>query len=324
MAKFDFSLDELKVYKPDRKEPEDFDQFWDSTLENAREKSFPPKFELVDYGLTLVDCYDVTFAGYDGQEIKAWFILPRIIKHPVPCVVQFQGYSTGRSFPFDWLLWSNAGYANLVVDTRGQGWNNKHADTPDFENQPANVQVPGFMTRGILKPETYYFRRLITDAVMAVEMIKERPEVDNTRIAVTGRSQGGGISLAVAGLSSDVSLAMPDVPFLCHFERAMEITIEFPYQELVAFCRMHRDKVDQVLDTLRYFDGINFVTRANAKAYFSVSLMDEVCPPSTVFAAYNHYWGEKQIEIYPYNEHEGGESFQVLNQLKFLKQAWPI
>ncbi|MBU0512348.1 MAG: acetylxylan esterase, partial [Chloroflexi bacterium] len=94
MAIFDYPLDELRVYQPDRKEPRDFDQFWASTLETAREKSFPARFELVDYRLSLVDCFDVTFAGFDGQEIKAWFILPKNTHHPLPCIVQFQGYST--------------------------------------------------------------------------------------------------------------------------------------------------------------------------------------------------------------------------------------
>lgn len=116
---------------------------------------------------------------------------------------------------------------------------------------------------------------------------------------------------------------MPDVPFLCDFQRATEITDSNPYQEIVQFCKIHRDKVDQVFNTLSYFDGVNFAARSQSTALFSVALMDLVCPPSTVFAAYNHFSGPKQIKIWPYNDHEGGETFQSIEKIKFLNSFWP-
>jgi cephalosporin-C deacetylase len=175
------------------------------------------------------------------------------------------------------------------------------------------------MTRGILDPDTYYYRRLITDAVRAVEAARSHPEIDPNKIAVTGGSQGGGLTLAVAGLVPDLIAAMPDVPFLCHYRRALDITDSQPYQELVVFCKIHRDKVEQVFRTLSYFDGLNFSARAKAPALFSVGLMDLICPPSTVYAAYNHYSGPKQIKVWSYNNHEGGDSYQRLEQAAFLK-----
>jgi cephalosporin-C deacetylase len=76
--------------------------------------------------------------------------------------------------------------------------------------------------------------------------------------------------------------------------------------------------VDDVLRTLSYFDGVNFAKRAAAPALFSVALMDLICPPSTVYAAYNHYSGEKEIEVYRFNDHEGGESYQRQTQIRWL------
>jgi cephalosporin-C deacetylase len=73
---------------------------------------------------------------------------------------------------------------------------------------------------------------------------------------------------------------------------------------------------------LSYFDGLNFAARAHSPALFSVGLMDDVCPPSTVFAAYNHYSAPKQIRIWPYNQHEGGETFQTIEKIKFLAEIW--
>jgi len=321
MAFFDLPLEELQTYKPLRIEFSDFDAFWQATLAETRHHPLSASFEPVDYGLRTVESFDVTFAGYGGQPVKGWLLLPRHRSGPLPCVVEYIGYGGGRGFPTDWLLWSAVGFAHLVMDTRGQGSAWLHGDTPDSASG-ANAHHPGFMTDGILDPKTYYYRRVFADAVRAVEAARSHPAVDPTRIAVTGGSQGGGISIAVSGLVRDVAVTMPDVPFLCHYRRATEITDGLPYREIAHYCKVHRDKVETVFRTLSYFDGMNFAVRANAQALFSVGLMDDICPPSTVFAAYNHYAGAKQIRVWPYNQHEGGESYQAVEKVRFLTSLW--
>ncbi|MDQ2998263.1 MAG: acetylxylan esterase, partial [Chloroflexota bacterium] len=325
MALFDLSLDQLRSYLPERVEPADFDAFWQQTLADARQSPLDARFDPVDYGLSTVETFDVTFNGYGGQPIKGWLQLPR---NPdvgkgqrgiptnggagkLPCVVEYLGYGGGRGFATDWLLWASAGYAHLVMDTRGQGSAWSKGDTPDIESDGGNPQFPGFMTRGILRRETYYYRRVFTDAVRAIEAAQSHPAIDGARIAVSGGSQGGGIALAACALVSEVQVAMPDVPFLCHYRRATEITDAHPYQEIARYLMTHRDKEDAAFNTLSYFDGVNFATRANAQALFSTALMDEICPPSTVFAAYNHYAGPKEIRVWRYNHHEGGAAYQT-------------
>ncbi|GAA5196360.1 cephalosporin-C deacetylase [Rugosimonospora acidiphila] len=316
----DWSLDRLRDYLPARDEPADFDEFWSATLNEAREAQWPAEFTPYDAGLSTVDVYDVTFPGFAGQPVRGWFLLPRHTTGRLPCVVEYIGYGGGRGLPHDWLVWSAAGYAHLVMDTRGQGSNGWLAgDTPD-PDPVGPPQTPGFMTRGIGDPRHYYYRRVFTDAVRAVDAARAHPRVDPDRVVVAGGSQGGGITLAVAGLVDGLAAAMPDVPFLCHYRRATEITDAFPYGEIVSYLKTHRDDLDRVFATLRYFDGVNFAARANAPTRFSVALMDSVCPPSTVFAAYNHYAGaEKDIAVWPYNGHEGGAGFQRREQLQFLR-----
>jgi cephalosporin-C deacetylase len=319
---YDLPLEQLKVYKPERTEPADFDDFWARTLRESRQHPLNAVFVPCETGIKLIDVFDVTFHGYAGQPIKGWFLLPKERAKPLPCIVEYIGYGGGRGKPFDWLLWPNMGYATFVMDIRGQGSNWRSGDTPDVEDEPANPQYPGFMTRGVLKPETYYYRRLFTDAVRAVEAARSHPAVDATRIAINGGSQGGGMSLAVAGLVHDLSAVMADVPFLCHYRRATELVDTDPYHEIVRYCKCNRDKADTVFKTLSYFDGLNFAARAQAPALFSVGLMDDICPPSTVFAAYNHYAAAKQIRVWPYNQHEGGETFQNIEKIKFLSEIW--
>jgi cephalosporin-C deacetylase len=319
---FDLPLEQLQTYLPPRNEPADFDAFWQQTLKEARSFPLGAKFEPIDPGLPLIEAYDVTYNGYGGQPIKGWFFKPRSAPGALPCIVEYIGYGGGRGLPHEWLLWANAGYAHFVMDTRGQGSTWRPGDTPDYEPEGSSPQHPGFMTRGVLDPRTYYYRRVFTDAVRAVEAARSHPAVDAKRVVALGASQGGGVVLAVAGLMPDLAAALPDVPFLCAYRSALEITDADPYGEIGRYCKTHRDKIETVFKTLSYFDGVNFATRAKSSALFSVGLMDEVCPPRTVFAAHNYYGGLKQIRVYEFNHHEGGQGYQDRERLKFLKALW--
>lgn len=317
MPRFDLSPAELAVYRPDVREPHDFDGFWERTLQESRARGGEVTRERVATPFTVLEVFDVTFPGFDGDPVRAWLTLPRGAEGPLPAVVEYNGYGGGRGLPGERSTWATAGYAHLFMDTRGQGstWGSG-GDTPDPHG--AGPAANGFMTRGILDPEQYYYRRVFTDAVRAVDAVRAMPEVDPTRVAVTGGSQGGGITLAVAGLCDGLVAAMPDVPFLCHFDRAVGLTDSDPYQEVVRYLSVHRGADEAVFRTLSYFDGVAFARRATAPSLFSVALLDPVCPPSTVYAAFNHYRGEKAIEVYTHNEHEGGQAYQWFAQAAFL------
>jgi cephalosporin-C deacetylase len=317
----DLSLSELERYTPDREEPADLDAFWDRTLTEARTHPMTPRFEPVDAGLRAVEVHDVTFPGFGGDPVKGWLMRPAGERRRLPCLVSYLGYGGGRGLPHERLVYAAAGYANLVMDTRGQGAGWSRGDTPDRCPEPVDPQHPGFMTRGIGSPETYYYRRLVTDAVRAVEAARVAPGVDPDRIAVGGESQGGGLALAAAGLADRVAAALVDVPFLCHWRRALEVATEGPYLELVGYCAVQRHQVATVFTTLSYVDGLNFAVRAGAPALFSVALMDPICPPSTVYAAYHHYAGPKRMVVWPYNQHEGGEAYQQVEHLRFLRDT---
>ncbi len=320
MPLYDFSLKDLRAYHSDVVTPPDFDAFWQRTLDETRSIPLAPSFVPHESGLKLVEVFDVTFAGFGGHPVKAWLTLPRVRTGPLPCVVKFIGYGGGRGFPQDHLLWPAAGYAVLVMDTRGQGSTWSKGDTADpVGSDPAH---PGFMTRGILDPETYYYRRVFTDGVRAIETARSHPAIDGGRIAVIGGSQGGGISIAVAALEPAVKALMPDVPFLCDFPRAVTVTPRDPFPEISRFLGIHRDSAERVFNTLNYFDGVHFARRIDkASALFSVALMDTICPPSTIFAAFNAVASpDKTIREYGFNDHEGGGAFQERAQLAWLAE----
>jgi len=108
--------------------------------------------------------------------------------------------------------------------------------------------------------------------------------VDSRRVGVVGISQGGGIALAVSGLVPDLAAVVARVPFPCDFPRASVVTDALPYKEL----------------------GQYLAKRAKAPLTITAALMHSICPPSTVFGAFNNYAGPKEITLWPYNGHEGG------------------
>ncbi|MEO3876436.1 acetylxylan esterase [Nonomuraea sp. B12E4] len=319
MPHFDLPIDQLRAYRPEVRVPADFAGFWRRTIADARKAGGEARFTPAETPLVGCRVLDVRFPGFAGDPIAGWLLLPPGDR-PHPAVVQFLGYGAGRGLPHEYLPWVTAGYACLVMDTRGQGstWG-AGGTTPDPHG--SGPAANGAMTRGIEDPETYYYRRLFTDAVRAVDAVREHPSVDAARVAVSGGSQGGGIALAAAGLSEGLMAVFADVPFLCHFERAVGLTDREPYAEIARYLGVHRESTERVFDTLSYFDGVNLAALATAPALFSVALMDQICPPSTVFAAFNAYAGPKEITVHAYNGHEGGAAAQWPRQAALLAEA---
>jgi cephalosporin-C deacetylase len=315
---YDLSPAELAEHRSATPVPDDLAAFWAETLADARAVAAAPTTVPVDTGLPLVSTWDVTFSGFGADPVRAWFHRPASISGPVPLVVRFQGYGGGRGLAHQAPLWTMAGYACLEVDTRGQGSGYTPGDTVDpVGSGPA---YPGYLTRGVLDPYTYYYRRVFTDAALSLDAAAALPgELDLARVAVVGGSQGGGIALAVAALRPEVAAVLSDVPFLSEFRRAAEIATVAPYTELAEYLSVHRDHTEQVFGTLAYFDASVLGTLAHSPALFSVALMDETCPPSTVYAAYNAYAGPKEIRVYPFNDHEGGQAFHEVEQLAFVR-----
>ena len=320
MAMYDLPLDQLRDRRSDLQEPADLDDFWRGTLAAAREHPLDLTVEPVETPLTVVESFDVSFAGAGGQPVRAWLHLPVHREGPLPCVVQYVGYGGGRGAVHENVRWACAGYAHLVMDTRGQGSGWSSGSTPD--DVGSGPSHPGFLTRGVERPADLYHQRVYTDAVRLVDAVLELDHVDPARVAVGGRSQGGALALVAAALHPAVAAVLPDVPFLCDIRRATELTDSGPYAEITRYLAVHRSRREQVFHTLAYVDGVLMARRATAPALFSVALMDDICPPSCVFAAFNAYGGRADIEVYHYNGHEGGGPEHDLVQMAWLRERF--
>ncbi|ACU35776.1 alpha/beta fold hydrolase [Actinosynnema pretiosum subsp. pretiosum] len=302
MPWFDLPEAELAQYRTPTPEPAGLDAWWAERLAEARALAEPvtsTPHEESAYGPLGVR--DVEFSGALGDRVRAWHLRPAG-DDPLPTAVVFIGYGGGRGTPTEHAWLAAAGYGVLVVDTRGQGGRWTTGATAD--SAPSGPSHPGFMTRGITSPEGYYYTRLMTDAALAVDVAAGLDGVDPERIAVLGASQGGGLALAAAALNpTKVKVCHADVPFLCDFQRAITLTGADPYAEIANFLSHNVALVKQVRETLTYVDAALLSRRITATSLLSAGLMDEVCPPSTVFAAYNEITAPKRIEVFPFSGH---------------------
>ena len=298
---YDLPLHELERYKPALTREADFDDFWDRTLRELADIPLAYELEPYDYPARGVAVYKLSYRGFRGSHIEGWLAMPSG-DGPHPGLALYHGYNWAFEGNLNETVnWALHGYAAFAMHCRGQQGGS--VDNTVY----SNGGTPGWMTKGIVSEEEYYYRGVYMDAVRAVEILASLDQVDAGRIGVSGGSQGGALTMAVAALSTIPVVAAADYPYLSHFERAVEMTPSGPYAEINEFFRRNGDPgiERRAMRTLSYFDVMNLAPRIGCRTWVSIGLVDTITPPSTVFAAYNHLSCEKEISVYRYFGHEG-------------------
>src|SRR5215467_2556079 len=317
MPWYDMPLERLREYRTQTAEPEGLDEWWAKRLERARARAESAAFTPHEPDVYRpFQVFDVEFSGSGGDPIRAWYLKPAGEASKI--VVKFIGYGGGRGAPAEHMLLPALGYGVFVMDSRGQGGRWTYGATGDGAAGPENSQV---MSRGITTPEDYYYTRLFIDAARAVDVALELS--GGAPVAVSGASQGGGLALAAAALHRDkVAVCHADVPFLCDIQRAITLATHAPYTEIPEFLAENVALIDLALNTLRYVDCALLARRITAVCLLSAGLMDDTCPPSTVFAAYNEITADKDIAVYPYSGHSVPRA-HAERQLRHLREHLP-
>ena len=172
--------------------PDDFDEFWGNILEELASQPLdaavtPDQLRSNDD----VKVCQVTYRSLDGLEIFAWYSVPAEGEGPFPAILVLPGYKSEPALRRDW---GRKGVAVLSVAVRG-----KLPSSAEF-----NPGYPGLLTHGIESRETYSYRGVISDCSRGVDFLLSRPEIDSDRIFCCGSSQGGGLTLATAGIRPEI------------------------------------------------------------------------------------------------------------------------
>ena len=181
--------------------------------------------------------------------------------------------------------WGRKGVVVLSVAVRG-----KLPSSSQF-----NPGYPGLLTSGVESRDTYSYKGVISDCSRGLDFLLSRPEVDPERVYACGSSQGGGLTLITTGLRPEIKGGVSGYPFLCCHPESMKMLRSYPYDELSCYSRAYPGRTGQMLETLRYFDAVNFAPRIKCPMVVGIALEDEVCPPETSYAAYRLLGGEKEL-----------------------------
>lgn len=316
---FDLPFEQLLTYQGINPRPADFDSYWDSSL--AEMRSISPNIELIpaDFQTPYAECLDLYFTGIGGARVHARLVRPRQAQGSHPAVLMFHGYSGNAGNWLDKLPYAAMGYTVAALDCRGQA-----GTSQDTGGQPG-MTWHGHIIRGIDgAPQDLMYRSIFLDTAQLAYIVMDMDHVDPTRVGATGPSQGGALTLACAALAPEIKRAAPVFPFLSDYKRVWELDLNTnAYAEIRDYFRW-RDPLHQreteFFTRLGYIDVQHLAPRIRAEIYMAVSLRDQICPPSTQFAAYNKISAPKRLEIYPDFAHEDlhGHSdriFQFLSEL---------
>jgi len=301
---FDMPLEELKTYQGRNPRPDDFDAFWDQAV--AEMQAVDPQIELVpaEFQVPFAKCSHMYFTGVDGARIHAKLLQPpEGAPAPHPAILMFHGYSMNSGDWSDKLGYVAQGYTVAALDCRGQG------GLSEDKGGVTGWTLRGHIVRGLDdSPRKMLFRQIFLDTAQLAKIVMDMPDVDETRVGATGRSQGGGLTLACAALEPRLKLAAPVFPFLSDYQRVWEIDLaENAYAELHDYFRRFdplHEREEELFTRLGYIDVQHLAPHIKADIRMYVSLLDEICPPSTQFAAYNKIQAKKSMVIYPDYGHE--------------------
>ena len=317
MACFEMPVDQLWSYLGCNPRPDDFDAYWDNALDEMRNTD--PKVELIpsSFQTPYADCFDLYFTGVRGARIYAKYLRPKQNGVPPhPAILQFHGYSGSSGDWMDKLPFVALGFSVAALDCRGQG--GRSEDTGGMRGNT----LKGHIIRGLDDaPENMMYRHLFLDTAQLASIVMSLREVDADRVGAMGMSQGGGLTLACAALEPRIKRAVPMCPFLCDYQRVWQMDLaKHAYEELTDYFRRfdpRHERENDLFTRLGYIDCQHLAPRIRGEVFMAMGLMDEICPPSSQFAAYNKITAPKRAAIYPDFAHEGypgfmDEAFQFL------------
>jgi cephalosporin-C deacetylase len=303
MGVFDLPLEKLREYEGRNPRPADFDDYWDTAL--AEMRATGPAVELIPHALDapFAECFDLRFTGVGGARVHAKYLRPKGDPGPHPAVLMFHGYGGSSGDWSEKLGYVARGLSVAALDCRGQGGLSEDAGAVRGNT------LRGHIIRGLDDaPDRLLFRQIFLDTAQLARIVMEMPEVDPDRVGATGASQGGGLTLACAALEPRIRRAAPIYPFLCDYQRVWELDLAaHAYEELRLYFRHfdpRHERREEVFTRLGYIDCQHLAPRVRADVLMPVGLMDQVCPPSTQFAAYNKIRSGKRMLIYPDFGHE--------------------
>lgn len=269
--------------KPSMPVPDDFDAFW--SAQKAALAKVPAKSTLtpVPFASKTVEAFDVQVECL-GKPVSGYFGRPKNAKpKSLPAILHVHGAGV-RSSGLGSVNWAANGNGMLSLDINAHGLPN--GKPKEFYDALSAGELKDYRAIGNKDREQCYFKGMFLRLIRAIDFLTVQPEWDGKTVIVYGSSQGGFQAFAAAGLDDRVTFICAGVPAGCDHTGSQANRIS-GWPKIVP--NDAEGKPDATaLQVSRYFDCVNFATRAKCKgAAVTVGFIDTTCPPTSVYAAYN-------------------------------------
>lgn len=299
--KVGFSVDKIKPYT---QEPQDFRSFWQKNVEELKQVPMSYTKELYkDYCTDKIDCYLVKLQiDKMGHSMYGFLFYPKNAqpgKHPVVLCPPGAGIKTIKD-PMRNKYYAENGFVRFEVEIHGLD-PRISSETFGEISRAFNDRNGGYLANGLENKDIYYMKHVYVGLVRCIDFLTSLPEWDGKNVAVQGGSQGGALAIIAAGLDSRVTQCVANHPALSDMAgyATKGGTGGYPH-----FCRQPQILSNKdCLNTLAYFDVVNFARYVKAPTYLTWGYNDVTCPPTTSYAVWNTLKCTKESLLTPINEH---------------------
>lgn len=300
-VKVGFSPDQLRPYT---KNPSDFDSFWQKAVEKARkdvgtEQLVVSSKKVDEYCTDETDMFLVNIKTDQHHSVYAYLSKPKVCspgKHPVVLCPPGAGVKTIKE-PMRNLYYAKNGFIRLEMEIHGL---NPEMTAAQFkEISSAFDRENGYFCNGLDDKDNYYMKHVYVACVRALDYLCSLPEWDGVNVFVQGGSQGGALSLITAALDRRVTACVANHPALADMAGYLANRAGgYPH-----FNKMNNMLTPAKVETLSYYDVVNFARRITCPVYMTWGYNDNVCPPTTSYIVWNLIAAPKEPLITPLNEH---------------------
>lgn len=312
-VKVGFSPEKLKPYT---QLPKDFVPFWDKA--KAEADKFPLKYTkeyIADYSTDKIDCYLIKLQlNNRGQSMYGYLFYPKKEgKFPVVLCPPGAGIKTIKN-PMRHKYYAEEGCIRFEVEIHGL-----HPEMSDEQfkeiSTAFNGRENGYLNNSLENKDNYYMKRVYLGMVRCIDFLTSLPEWDGKNVAVQGGSQGGALALITAGLDKRVTACVANHPALSDMAGYKANRAGgYPH-----FFRTPGMDTPEKLNTMAYYDVVNFARQITCPTYITWGFNDNVCPPTTSYIVYNVLTCPKEALITPINEHWTSEDTEY-GHLKWIQK----
>ncbi len=280
-----------ELIKPTQLLPDDFWEFWDNAKIAAAKIPIDPHLVLIPERCTeKTDVYHVSIQNFQtGSRIYGILAKPRT-PGKYPAVLDVPGAGV---LPYPGIVdLAEMGIITLQIGIHGIPVTYEANLYKDL----GAAALRNYQFFNLDDRDNYYYKRVYISCLRAIDYLFTLPEFDGSELAVCGGSQGGALSIVTAALDSRVKYLVSLYPALCDLTGYLHGRAggwPHMFNETNAPFLAKEEKIN----VSAYYDVVNFARAVNVPGFYTWGYNDDVCPPTSYYAAYNQISAPKELYL---------------------------